>query len=116
MRFSAWETTIRLSWVFELFTHVFMVGEPMRSYYMYDAIGVYQTEEDLRRYATMEGQKVGDIRYRDVNGDGIINDSDRTLVGKARPDFTWGLTNKFNYKRFDLTVTLTGHHNFFWFY
>ena len=75
---------------------------------MYDAIGVYQTEEDLRRYATMEGQKVGDIRYRDVNGDGIINDSDRTLVGKARPDFTWGLTNKFNYKRFDLTVTLTG--------
>lgn len=89
-------------------THVFMVGHPLRTYIMYDAVGVYQTEEDLRRYPTMTGQKVGDVRYRDVNRDGKIDENDKTIVGKARPDATWGLTNKFNYKNFDLTVTLTG--------
>lgn len=89
-------------------THVFMIGQPMRSYIMYDAVGVYRTAEDLRRYPTMTNQKVGDIRYRDANGDGKIDENDKTLVGKARPDFTWGLTNKFFYKNFDLTITFTG--------
>lgn len=89
-------------------THVFMVGQPIRSYIMYDAVGVYQTEEDLRRYPTMEGQKVGDVRYRDVNHDGRIDENDKTFVGKARPDGTWGLNNKFNYRNFDLSISITG--------
>ena len=89
-------------------THVFMVGQPIRSYIMYDAVGVYQTEEDLRKYPTMDGQQVGDVRYRDVNHDGKIDENDKTFVGKARPDGTWGLTNKLFYKDFDLTFTITG--------
>ena len=89
-------------------THVYMVGEPSRSYYMYDAIGVYQTTADLYRYPTIEGQQLGDVRYRDVNNDGVINDSDRTLVGKARPDFTWGTNHRLSYKKFDFAITLTG--------
>lgn len=89
-------------------THVFMVGEPTRSYYMYDAVGVYRTQEDLLHYPIMSGQKVGDVRYRDVNGDGIITDADRTLVGKARPDYTFGMNNRFNYKKFDLSISISG--------
>ncbi len=88
-------------------TQVLMVGEPMRSFYMYDAVGVYQYAEDLRRYPIRKGSQLGDVRYRDVNDDGKIDDSDRTLVGKPNPDFTLGLTNKFSYKRFDLSILCT---------
>lgn len=88
-------------------TQVFMVGQPLRAYYMYDAVGVYQTSADLKRYPKMPTTKVGDVRYRDANDDGVINDSDRTLVGKPTPDYTFGMTNKFSYKGFDLSVLFT---------
>jgi len=74
---------------------------------MYDAVGVYQTSADLKRYPKMPTTKVGDVRYRDDNDDGVINDSDRTLVGKPTPDYTFGMTNKFSYKGFDLSVLFT---------
>ena len=89
-------------------TQVFMVGQPLRAYYMYDAVGVYQTQEDLKRYPTMKNSVVGDVRYRDVNDDGVIDDNDRTLVGKPTPDYTFGMTNKFQYKDFDLSILFTG--------
>lgn len=88
-------------------TQVLMVGQPMRSFYMYDAVGVYQYAEDLRKYPIRRGTQLGDVRYRDVNDDGRIDDSDRTLVGKPNPDFTMGLTNKFTYKGFDLSILCT---------
>ena len=50
---------------------------------------------------------MGDVRYRDVNDDGVINDDDRTLVGKPNPDFTFGMTNKLSWKAFDLSVLCT---------
>ena len=86
---------------------VLMIGQPLRSYYLYDAVGVYMTEEDLHRYPTRNGSQVGDVRYRDVNDDGVIDDNDRTLVGKPSPDFTFGMTNKFNWRGFDLSFTFT---------
>ena len=89
-------------------TQVLMVGQPLRAYYMYDAVGVYQYKEDLRKYPTMSNSIQGDVRYRDVNDDGKINDQDRTLVGKPDPDYTFGMTNTFKYKDFDLSVLLTG--------
>lgn len=50
----------------------------------------------------MQNSKVGDVRYRDANGDGVINDSDRTLMGKPDPDYTFGITNTFKYKKLRL--------------
>ena len=88
-------------------TQVLMVGQPMRSFYMYDAVGVYQYSEDLRKYPVRKGTALGDVRYRDVNDDGVINDDDRTLVGKPNPDFTFGMTNKLSWKAFDLSVLCT---------
>ena len=88
-------------------TQVLMVGQPMRSFYMYDAVGVYQYREDLRKYPVKQGNQLGDVRYRDANDDGVINDDDRTLVGKPNPDYILGMTNKWSYKNFDLSILCT---------
>ncbi len=88
-------------------TQVLMIGQPMRSFYMYDAVGVYQYADDLRKYPVRKGTQLGDTRYRDVNDDGVINDDDRTLVGKPSPDYTLGMTNKLTYKKFDFSVLCT---------
>lgn len=88
-------------------TQMYKVGEPLRVYYMYDAVGVYQYKEDLVKYPTMANSELGDVRYRDANGDGVINENDRTIIGKPTPDWTFGLRNVFRYKNFDLSIMLT---------
>lgn len=119
-----WETSFNMGWnkneivslgaenetVYTGFsgTQVLQVGQPLRSFYMYKAVGVYQTKEDLEKYPTMTSSKVGDVRYADVTGDGKITEADRTLVGNPSPKLTFGLTNRFNYKNFDLSILLTG--------
>lgn len=89
-------------------TQVLKVGEPIGAYFMYDAVGVYQTEDDLKYYPVMKASVLGDSRFRDVNDDGIIDEDDRTVVGKPSPDFTFGLTNRFSWKRWDFSFLLTG--------
>lgn len=51
---------------------------------------------------------VGDIKFKDINGDGIIDENDRTKIGSPMPDFTFGWTNTFRYKNFDLSIFLNG--------
>ena len=51
---------------------------------------------------------VGDVKYKDLNGDGIIDENDRTNIGSPMPDFTFGWTNTFRYKNFDLSVFING--------
>ena len=88
-------------------TQVLKVGEPIGAYYMYDAVGVYQTSDDLKYYPVMRNSIVGDIRFRDANEDGVIDDDDRTIVGKPSPDFVYGLTNTFRWKRWEFSFLLT---------
>ncbi len=54
------------------------------------------------------GVWVGDYIYKDINNDGVINESDRTFIGNPEPEFTYGIGNTFSYKGFDLTVYLNG--------
>lgn len=89
-------------------TQVLKVGEPIGAYYMYDAVGVYQTQEDLDYYPVMKASVLGDSRFRDVNDDGVIDENDRTVVGKPTPDFIFGLTNTFTWKRWEFSFLLTG--------
>lgn len=51
---------------------------------------------------------VGDIKYKDLNGDGVINDLDKTNIGSPLPKFTFGWTNTFRYKNFDLSIFING--------
>lgn len=89
-------------------TAIIQVGEPLMAYYMYDAIGVYMDEEDLQNSPHMEGNIVGDVKYRDVNGDGVITAADRTILGHRNPTYTWGFYNSIFYKSFDLSFLLQG--------
>jgi len=98
-------------------SNVLMVGKAVNTFYMYDAIGVWKTQKEIDDYsAAHEGKKVtyngtaivpGDIRYRDVNDDGIFDSEDKDYLGSPTPSFTYGMTNNFTYKNFDLSILLT---------
>jgi TonB-linked SusC/RagA family outer membrane protein len=78
------------------------------SAYGYVADGLFTTEEDVFKSAEQLGKAVGRIRYKDLNGDGLINEKDRTWILNPTPDFTYGLNFNFDYKGFDLTVFFQG--------
>lgn len=84
------------------------VGRPMGDMYMLKVIGTFNTEEDLTKYATNGTQSIGDLIFEDYKKDGTIDVNDYQLVGNYQPDFTFGWTNNFAYKDFDLAVTIDG--------
>ncbi len=79
------------------------IGEAISSFYDYRKIGIYQMDEvELAR--TAENKVPGEIKLEDIDGDGLITDADRVIVGSDVPDYFGGITNRFGYKGFDLTV------------
>ena len=90
--------------------HITQVGSPIGSYYGYKVEGIFQTEQEIANAPVdQEGTPTpGDFRFADVNGDGVINADDRTTLGSYHPDFTWGITNRFNFKNFDLSIFIQG--------
>jgi TonB-linked SusC/RagA family outer membrane protein len=96
------------------------VGESLYSFYGYVCDGVYQDLEDLETspkpakypsngvFNKNNTVWVGDIKYKDLNGDGVIDENDRTNIGSPMPKFTFGWTNTFRYKNFDLSVFING--------
>jgi len=81
-------------------------GEALGSYYGYEVIGVWQVKDDFT--TTQSGVKPGDLKYKDQNGDKQITDADRVVLGKALPDFFYGFTSGWRYKRLDLSVYIEG--------
>lgn len=77
------------------------IGQPLSVFFDYKKIGIWQSNE--ADAAKAFGDKVGQIKVEDFNGDGKINADDRQILGSAVPAFTAGLTNRFNYKGFDLS-------------
>ena len=88
-------------------TQVIEVGHPVGEYYLYIADGIYMNEQDLQRYPTESTSVVGSVRYRDINGDGVIDENDRTYCGKPQPSWTFGLTNSFKWKNWDASFLIT---------
>ncbi|QHT67636.1 TonB-dependent receptor [Rhodocytophaga rosea] len=93
-------------------THISVVGKPIGQFFGYIFEGLY-TAEDMANPEIIKTPQVyeGNVRYRDINGDGIINDLlDYTIIGSPHPDFIFGITNSFSYKRFNLNVILNGQY------
>lgn len=89
-------------------TEIIQLGKPLGSYYMYDAIGVYMNEEDLANSPHRETNIVGDVKYRDVNGDGEITPDDRTIVGQRNPKYSWGWYNNVRFGRMGISFLVQG--------
>lgn len=90
-------------------TNIIQVGQSLNSFYLYEAIGVLSTADiNNPNIAKTSGAIAGDVKYRDYNGDGVINEDDRHIIGSPTPDYYWGITNTFSYKNFDLSVFFQG--------
>lgn len=88
------------------------VGKPLRYFYLLKQDGLFKDEDDCIINKDMSyknhNPQPGDIKYKDINGDGIISEDDRTDCGKGTPDIHWGLTNTFSLYGFDVSIFLDG--------
>lgn len=89
-------------------TNITTVGNPMGQFYGYIFQGIFQTQTELDNSPKQAGQVVGSVKYADTNGDGKIDANDKTAMGTPYPDFIWGMTNRFSYKNFDLSILING--------
>jgi TonB-linked SusC/RagA family outer membrane protein len=83
---------------------VFEKGYAPGYFYGYKTDGLFQTTDDITKAATQTGAVPGDIRFVDLNGDGVINALDQTNIGNPFPDFTAGWNLNISYKNFDFTA------------
>jgi TonB-linked SusC/RagA family outer membrane protein len=112
-------------------------GESLYNFYGYEVVGVYQDFDDIlnspvntlqqnnpivdngdgtkswstdpTQYNPRNTTWVGDLKYKDVNNDGIIDENDKTNIGSPLPKFTFGWNNTFTYKNFDLNFFINGN-------
>lgn len=87
------------------------VGQPLGAFYGYVSDGIWATQEeidaaDIDFSASNTDPSPGDIRFVDVNGDGVVNADDQTIIGDANPDFFGGFRNTFSYRGFELMAFL----------
>ncbi len=85
-------------------------GQPVGAFYGYVTKGLFTSMDQLNDGTNWgldvkpDGQWLGDIRFKDIDGNGVIDDKDVQTIGNPNPKFTFGLTNTINYKGFDLSV------------
>jgi TonB-linked SusC/RagA family outer membrane protein len=99
------------------------VGQPLGLFYGYQTEGIFQDQADILGHAVQvpdpnndgknlvdkrAGVWIGDVKFKDINGDGVINTLDQTIIGDPNPDFTFGFNNTFSAGPFDLVVYFTG--------
>jgi TonB-linked SusC/RagA family outer membrane protein len=86
------------------------VGQAYNSFYGYQNMGIFQTQAEIDSYVSASGHKIqpnakpGDFKWADLDGNGTINDQDRTYIGNPTPSWIYGLTFNASYKNFDIVV------------
>jgi len=85
-----------------------ILGHSWGSRYGYVADGLFQTVDEVANAADQNGKGLGRIKYRDLDGNGIIDSRDQTWILNPTPDFTYGLNMNFEYKGFDFTIYFQG--------
>jgi TonB-linked SusC/RagA family outer membrane protein len=83
------------------------VGEPLGNFYGRIMEGIFQNQGEIDKSA-QKTAKPGDIKYSDIDGNGIINDNDRAIIGNAYPKYFGGLDNTISFRNFDLNIFWQG--------
>ena len=84
------------------------VGEEVGRFYGYVYEGIYQSKEEIAAHANQNGAQPGDVAYKDLNGDNEITSADMTFLGSGMPDVQAGLSARFEYRNWDLSVSTYG--------
>ncbi len=96
------------------------VGKPIGYFYGFETDGIFQNQEEVNAYVDASGNPIeietekgksrqpGDVRFVDQNGDGVINDSDKVMIGSPQADLELGISLNASYKNFFFNTTLTG--------
>lgn len=101
-----------------------VVGRSIGEFYGYQVLGIYKNAADFAKYPALPqngsgaipitpgtgGVWVGDVIFKDINGDGKIDANDQIFLGSPLPKFQYGINNSFNYKNFDLNIFMTGNY------
>ncbi|SEW41170.1 SusC/RagA family TonB-linked outer membrane protein [Chitinophaga arvensicola] len=89
-------------------------GMPIGYFYGLQTAGIFQNQAEIDAYTSKSGQKIqpgaqpGDVRFVDLNGDGVINGDDKTKVGNPNPSHTYGINLSASWRGFDLAILLNG--------
>ncbi|MFB9076705.1 SusC/RagA family TonB-linked outer membrane protein [Flavobacterium procerum] len=92
--------------------NIYQVGSPVGAFYGYQTDGLFQSNDEAKAYVNSNGTAyqpnavAGDMKFKDVNGDGVINNSDRVVLGSPFPKATYSLNANFRYKGFDMNIFL----------
>ena len=89
-----------------------MEGEPMGVYYGWIYDGIFKTKEEVANHAAQSGKGVGRMIFRDINGDGVVDDNDRCVIGDPNPDWAMGINLSASYKNFTLSTFFSGEFGF----
>lgn len=89
---------------------IITTGQPLGTFYGYKFKGIVQTNTDISQLTpqTVSTLEPGNPIYEDVNGDGVVNTEDQTVLGNSQPDFTYGFNTSLKWKRFDFFLSLAG--------
>lgn len=83
-------------------------GYPINVFYGYVTDGIFQNQKEVHDHASQIGAEPGDIRFKDLNHDGVINDEDRTVIGNPNPSHLFSINNSLNWRGFELSIYLQG--------
>ncbi|MBQ3203449.1 MAG: TonB-dependent receptor [Alistipes sp.] len=90
------------------------IGLPFPYFYGYETDGIFQNMDEVNAHVNADGQLLqpkaapGDVRFKDLNGNGTLDDGDRTMLGKGMPDWTFGMNLGFEWKGLDFNALLQG--------
>ena len=93
---------------FTVSDQILRVGSPLNSIYVLKTIGFLTQDDITKNVARYGNEQVGDFKFEDLNGDGVITEADKQIVGHPNPNYTYGVTNTVRYKAFDLSVLVQG--------